>query len=66
LGDFSNDPGYSYGDSYEYIKLSGEFLEDYREESIFSGYSDYRDKNSSNELDNSPTYEEEELVGYHD
>lgn len=66
LGDFSNNPGIPHDKSYEFIKISDQFVDEYREESRPTGYVDYRDKNS--EIDYLPSYVDETkgTIGYHD
>ena len=66
LGDFSNNPGISNGESYEFIKISDQFVDEYREESRPAGYSDFR--NESSEIDHNPSYvdDDEGIIGYHD
>jgi len=67
MGDFSNNPGLSINDkSYQYTKLADQFVDEYREESRPTGYVDYKDKNSNNELESYPTYQNGEMIGYHD
>ena len=66
MGDFNNNPGISNGESYEFIKISDQFYDEYREESRPTGYVDFRDKNS--EIDYLPSYQnqQEDRIGYHD
>lgn len=66
LGDFSNNPGIPKDKSYEFIKISDQFVDDYREESRPAGYVDYRDKNS--DIDYLPSYIDDNkgTIGYHD
>lgn len=66
MGDFSNNPGFSNGKSYDFIKISDQLVDEYREESRPTGYVDYRDKNS--DIDYNPSYVDEDrgIIGYHD
>ncbi len=66
LGDFTNNPGISDGQSYSAIKISDQFIDDYREESRPVGYTDFR--NESSEIDHNPSYiyNENGIIGYHD
>jgi len=68
LGDFSNQPGFYNGTSYEYIKIADQFIDEYRQGSRPSGYVDFKeeDKVANNEIDHNPTYINGEIIGYHD
>jgi hypothetical protein len=68
LGDFSNNPGIPHDKSYEFIKISDQFYDEYREESRPTGYVDYRDSDKNSEIDYLPSYVDDAkgTIGYHD